>query len=136
MTMKTKQKLNEEALKKLVALVVDKKMEMLQEGTKFNAIRSLTIQAQQTALEFEAEIIKALNLKDPDDLSDVEQSVFATAMADMHAKMVEAVVQASRTVKDLSERPAEEKDKKSNKGGREATVASSGNTVHSSLPTL
>lgn len=133
----TKQKppqLNEEALKKLVSLVVDKKIEMLKEGTKFNAIRSLTIQAQQAALKFEAEIIKALNLKDPDELSDTEQSVFATAMADMHAKMVEAVVQASRTVKDLSERPAEEEEKKSSRG-KEA-VASTGNTVHSSLPTL
>lgn len=135
MTLKAKQKLNEEALKKLVALVVDKKMEMLQEGTKFNAIRSLTIQAQQAALKFEAEIIKALNLKDPDELSDSEQTVFAQAMADMHAKIVEAVVQASRTVKDLSERPAEEEEKKSTKG-KEAAVASSGNTVHSSLPTL
>lgn len=103
--------LTEEKLQKLVSLMVDRKIIMLKEGAKFQAIRSLTIQAQQAAMKFEEEIVDSLKLKDPDDLCDEEQSVYAQAMADMHAKMIEAVVHAAHVLKHLSSKPLEDKKK-------------------------
>lgn len=120
--------ITEGKLKKLVSLMVERKIQMLKEGKKFQAIRSLTIQAQQTAMKFEEEIVDALELKTPDDLCDEEQQVYAQAMADMHSKMIEAVVHAAEVVKHLSSRPEEKESKKSK-------LASS-NTVEKPLPTL
>jgi hypothetical protein len=100
--------LKEEKLKKIVSLMVDRKMEILKEGAKFQAIRSLTIQAQQTAMKFEEEMVDSLEIKSPDDLPDDEQAVYAQAMADMHAKMIEAVVHAANVLKSLSSKPKEE----------------------------
>ena len=124
--------MTEEKLQKLVSLMVERKILMLKEGKKFQAIRSLTIQAQQTAMKFEEEIVDALELKDPDELSDEEQVVYAQAMADMHSKMVEAVVHAAQVLKNLSERPKELEVKKSSK----VSSNLSGNTVEKDLPTL
>ena len=124
--------LTEEKLQKLVSLMVERKIQVLKEGKKFQAIRSLTIQAQQTAMKFEEDIVEALDLKEPDDLSDEEQVVYAQAMADMHSKMIEAVVHAAEVVKNLSERQKEAETKKSAKSS--SVVA--GNTVEKDLPTL
>ena len=121
--------ITEAKLQKLVSLMVDRKIEMLKEGKKFQAIRSLTIQAQQTAMKFEEDIVDALALKDPDELTDEEQKIYAQAMADMHSKMIEAVVHAAEVVKNLSERPQNE-DKK----GKSKLAL--GNTVEKPLPTL
>ena len=120
--------ITEAKLQKLVSLMVERKIEMLKEGKKFQAIRSLTIQAQQTAMKFEEDIVDALEIKDPDELTDDEQQIYAQAMADMHSKMIEAVVHAAEVVKNLSSRP-EEKDVKKSK-------LASGNTVEKPLPTL
>lgn len=124
--------LTEEKLQKLVSLMVERKIQVLKEGKKFQAIRSLTIQAQQTAMKFEEDIVEALDLKEPDDLSDEEQAVYAQAMADMHSKMIEAVVHAAEVVKNLSERQKEVETKKSAK----SSSVVSGNTVEKDLPTL
>lgn len=121
--------LTEAKLQRLVSLMVERKIEMLKEGKKFQAIRSLTIQAQQTAMKFEEEIIESLEIKDPDELSDEEQQIYAQAMADMHSKMIEAVVHAAEVVKSLSERQ-KEPEKKGKSG------VASGNTVTKDLPTL
>ena len=124
--------LTEEKLKRLVSLMVERKIQVLKEGKKFQAIRSLTIQAQQTAMKFEEDIVDALELKEPDELSDDEQQIYAQAMADMHSKMIEAVVHASEVVKNLSERQKEPETKKT---GKTSSVAA-GNTVEKDLPTL
>ena len=120
--------LTEDKLKRLVSLMVERKIQVLKEGKKFQAIRSLTIQAQQTAMKFEEEIVDSLEIKDPDELPDEEQKIYAQAMADMHAKMIEAVVHAAEVVKNLTGRP-EEKETKKNK-------LAFGNTVEKPLPTL
>ena len=120
--------ITENKLKKLVSLMVERKIEMLKEGKKFQAIRSLTIQPQETAMKFEEEIIDSLGIKEPDELPDEEQKIYAQAMADMHAKMIEAVVHAAEVVKMLSERLEEKEVKKSK--------LASGNTVEKPLPTL
>lgn len=124
--------MTEEKLQKLVSLMVERKILMLKEGKKFQAIRSLTIQAQQTAMKFEEAMVDALDLKEPDDLSDEEQVVYAQAMADMHSKIIEAVVHAAEVLKNLSERPEEPETKKSSK----SSSSFSGNTVEKDLPTL
>ncbi len=126
--------LTETKLQKLVSLMVERKIHMLKEGKKFQAIRSLTIQAQQTAMKFEEDFVEALELKDPDELSDEEQQIYAQAMADMHSKMIEAVVHASEVVKNLSERQKEPETKKSGKAA--STSVPAGNTVEKDLPTL
>lgn len=125
--------LTEAKLQRLVSLMVERKIQMLKEGKKFQAIRSLTIQAQQTAMKFEEEIVEALELKEPDELTDDEQQIYAQAMADMHSKIIEAVVHASEVVKNLSERQKE--PEKKGKSGSSSSVAS-GNTVTKDLPTL
>ena len=127
-------KIEREKLKKLVSLLVEKRKLMLQEGKKFQAIRSLTIQAQQAAMKFEEEILDALNVKNPDDLPDSEQQVYAQAMADMHSKIIEAVVHAAEVVKTLSEKPLEEKPAKGKSAG--STASPTANTVNRPLPTL
>ena len=124
--------MTEEKLQRLVSLMVERKILMLKEGKKFQAIRSLTIQAQQTAMKFEEAMVDALDLKEPDDLSDEEQVVYAQAMADMHSKIIEAVVHAAEVLKNLSERPEEPETKKSSK----TSSSFSGNTVEKDLPTL
>ena len=124
--------LTEAKLKRLVSLMVERKIQVLKEGKKFQAIRSLTIQAQQTAMKFEEDIVDALELKDPDELSDDEQQIYAQAMADMHSKMIEAVVHAAEVLKNLSERQKEPENKKAGK----ASSAASGSTVEKDLPTL
>jgi len=54
-------------------------------------------------------------------------------MADMHAKMIEAVVHAADVVKHLSSKP-EEVDVK--KAAKTVTSAAASNTVDKPLPTL
>lgn len=124
--------LTEAKLQRLVSLMVERKIQMLKEGKKFQAIRSLTIQAQQTAMKFEEEIVEALELKEPDELTDDEQQIYAQAMADMHSKIIEAVVHASEVVKNLSERQKEPEKK----GKASSSGVASGNTVTKDLPTL
>lgn len=123
--------MTEEKLKKLVSLMVERKILMLKEGKKFQAIRSLTIQAQQAAMKFEDSMVDALDLVDPDELPDEEQQIYSQAMADMHSKIIEAVVHAAEVVKTLKSKPQESESKKSEKNS-----ASSGNTVQKPLPTL
>lgn len=125
-------KITEEKLKKLVSLMVERKILMLKEGQKFQAIRSLTIQAQQAAMKFEDSMLDALDLEDPDEMSDEEQTIYSQAMADMHSKIIEAVVHAAEVVKNLKNKPAEPEAK--DKAPKSAVA--SGNTVQKDLPTL
>ena len=126
--------MTEDKLKKLVSLMVDRKILLLKEGKKFQAIRSLTIQAQQTAMKFEEAMIDSLELKEPDDLCDEEQTVYAQAMADMHAKIIEAVVHAAEVLKNLSSRPEEDSGKKSS--SKSTSSLATDKTVEKPLPTL
>jgi chemotaxis response regulator CheB len=123
--------MTEQKLKKLVSLMVERKVLMLKEGKKFQAIRSLTIQAQQAAMKFEDSMVDALDLVEPDELADEEQAIYSQAMADMHSKIIEAVVHAAEVLKNLKSKPEEPESKKSEKNS-----ASSGNTVEKPLPTL
>jgi chemotaxis response regulator CheB len=124
----------ENKLKRLVSLMVDRKIHLLKEGKKFQAIRSLTIQAQQTAMKFEEAMIDSLELKEPDDLCDEEQTVYAQAMEDMHAKIIEAVVHAAEVLKNLSSRPEEDSGKKSS--SKSSSSLATDKTVEKPLPTL
>jgi hypothetical protein len=108
--------LTEEKLKKLVSLMVEKKILLLKEGVKFQAIRSLTIEAQQAAMKFEENMVDALDLLDPDEMDDDHQQIYSQTMADMHSKVIEAVVHAANVLKNLPNAKKEEnlgkKDKK------------------------
>jgi hypothetical protein len=108
--------LTEEKLKKLVSLMVEKKILLLKEGVKFQAIRSLTIEAQQAAMKFEENMVDALDLLNPDEMDDDHQQIYSQTMADMHSKVIEAVVHAANVLKNLPNAKKEEnhgkKDKK------------------------
>ena len=108
--------LTEEKLKKLVSLMVEKKVLLLKEGVKFQAIRSLTIEAQQAAMKFEENMVDALDLLNPDEMDDDHQQIYSQTMADMHSKVIEAVVHAANVLKNLPNAKKEEnpgkKDKK------------------------
>ena len=108
--------LTEEKLKKLVSLMVEKKILLLKEGAKFQAIRSLTIEAQQAAMKFEENMVDALDLLNPDEMEDSHQQIYSQTMADMHSKVIEAVVHAANVLKHLPNAKKEEavskKDKK------------------------
>lgn len=131
---KKKPQISEEKLQRLVSLVVEKKILQLKEGKKFQAIRSLTIQAQQAAMKFEETMVDTLELIDPDELTDEEQRVYSQAMADMHSKVIEAVVHASEVLKNLSSKPPEPETPKKGKSQPEAQPVAP--SVSKELPTL
>jgi hypothetical protein len=124
----------QEKLKKLVSLMVERKILLLKEGKKFQAIRSLTIQAQQAAMKFEDSMVDALELVEPDEMDDDEQRIYSQAMSDMHSKVIEAVVHAANVIKHLKTKPAEQPAVKGKSSG--SSSAASGNTVDKPLPTL
>lgn len=131
---KKKPQISDEKLQRLVSLVVEKKILQLKEGKKFQAIRSLTIQAQQAAMKFEETMVDTLELVDPDELTDEEQRVYSQAMADMHSKVIEAVVHASEVLKNLSSKPQEPETPKKGKAQPEAQPVAP--SVSKDLPTL
>lgn len=135
MSKNKKVNISEEKLQRLVSLVVEKKLLQLREGKKFQAVRSLAIQAQQAAMKFEETMVNTLELVDPDDLTEEEQRVYAQAMADMHSKIIEAVVEASEVLKNLSSKPDEEDSPKKDKG-KAAQQPAVAPQVSKDLPTL
>lgn len=135
MSKNKKVNISEEKLQRLVSLVVEKKLLQLKEGKKFQAVRSLAIQAQQAAMKFEETMVNTLELVDPDDLTEEEQRVYAQAMADMHSKIIEAVVEASEVLKNLSSKPDEEEAPKKDKG-KTAQQPAVAPQVSKDLPTL
>lgn len=112
MMKKSTNQLTQEKLQRLVSLMVERKLVLL-EDKKFNAIRSLTIEAQQAAMKFEQSMVDGLELLDPDEMSDHEQQVFAQAMSDFHKEFVSSVVRACETLKTLSGKPVEPSVKQS-----------------------
>lgn len=120
-------------LKRLVSLMVERKILLLKEGKKFQAIRSLTIQAQQAAMKFEDSMVDALELAEPDEMDDDEQRIYSQAMSDMHSKVIEAVVHAADVIKHLKSRPTEQPTTKTKTS---SSSAAAGNTVEKPLPTL
>ena len=125
--------MTEQKLKKLVSLLVEHKIQMLKEGHKMQAIRSLSIQAQQAALKFEETMLDALEVNNPDELSPDEQRIYSQAMNDMHSKIIEAVTEAAGVIQHLQTRPKEEDKAKKAKAAPKAETSA---TVHKDLPTL
>lgn len=124
--------LTEKALEDLVSKIVAKR---LNEDASFNAIRQLTVDAQHAALKFENDIVKALNLVDPNSMGDVEQDVYAHVMADLHQTFANAVANAARAVARLPKNPTQDKGADSGAGKRPAASSHSA-AVKKDLPTL
>lgn len=106
--------LTESALEELVYKIVARRLD---EDASFNAIRALTVDAQHAALKFENDIVKALNLIDPNSMGEVEQDVYAHVMADLHQTFANAVANAARAVARLPKNPTQDKAD-SNAGAR------------------
>ena len=60
-------------------------------------------------------VLSALNVIDPDDMNDEYQQVYSQAMADMHAKIIEALVHAANILKDLPSKPEKSEEVRKNK---------------------
>jgi hypothetical protein len=127
--------LTEEKLQRLVSLMVEKKIILLKEGKKFQAIRSLTIEAQTAAKRFEDSMVKTLGLVDPDEMPDEAQQIYAQAMSDLHSKFIEAVVHAANVLKHLPEDQSLKADDTPKKPASKPAAGAS-STVHRDLPTL
>jgi len=127
--------LTEEKLQRLVSLMVEKKIILLKEGKKFQAIRSLTIEAQTAAKRFEDSMVKTLGLVDPDEMPDEAQQIYAQAMSDLHSKFIEAVVHAANVLKHLPEDQSLKADDAPKKPASKPVTGTS-STVHRDLPTL
>lgn len=122
--------LTETKLEELITKIVAKR---LNEDANFNAIRTLTIKAQETALKFEDEIVKMLNVVDPNQMSDVQQDLYATVMADLHQTFATSVANAAKAVSRLPKNPEEQKPaKKTPALGSQQPAAA----VKKDLPTL
>lgn len=119
--------LTEAKLEELVTKIVAKR---LNEEASFNAIRQLTVDAQHAALKFENDIVKALNLVDPNTMDDVAQDVYATVMADLHQTFANAVANAARQVSRLPKNPTQDKPADAKRASQPATA------VKKDLPTL
>ena len=104
---KVNKMLTDKKLKKLVSLMVENKIQLLKEGKKLQAIRSLTIEAQQAAMKFEENMLDSLDTMNPDEMEDEYQQIYSQAMADFHSKFIEAVVHAANILKDLPTKPKE-----------------------------
>jgi len=122
--------LTEAKLEELVTKIVVKR---LNEEASFNAIRQLTVDAQHSALKFENDIVKALNLVDPNTMGDVEQDVYATVMADLHQTFANAVANAARQVARLPKNPTQDKPADAKRGAGASQPATA---VKKDLPTL
>lgn len=120
--------ISEAKLEELITKIVAKR---LNEDSSFNAIRTLTVDAQHAALKFENDIVKALNLVDPNTMGEVEQDVYAHVMADLHQTFANAVANAARAVSRLPKNPTQ--DKPQDKSSKAAPAA---NAVKKDLPTL
>jgi hypothetical protein len=123
--------ITQEKIKRLVSLLVERKIQMLKESHKMQAIRSLSIQAQQAALKFEESMLDALEIIDPDQLSPDEQRIYSQTMNDMHSKIIEAVTEAAGVIQHLQGKAKDNEVKKP-----KAKQAETSNTVQKDLPTL
>lgn len=120
--------ISEAKLEELITKIVAKR---LNEDSSFNAIRTLTVDAQHAALKFENDIVKALNLVDPNTMGEVEQDVYAHVMADLHQTFANAVANAARAVSRLPKNPTQDKPQDKSKAGSSPVTA-----VKKDLPTL
>jgi hypothetical protein len=122
--------LSEAKLEELITKIVAKR---LNEDANFNAIRTLTIKAQETALKFEDELVKMLNVIDPNQMNDVQQDVYAHVMADLHQAFATSVANAAKAVSRLPKNPVEEKPSKKTSAPGSSQPATA---VKKDLPTL
>ena len=92
-------KITEKEIKELVREAVKQKLKnikaaSLQESSDFTAKRQIIHSAGQTAMGFEAEILKLMNIQSPDELPVHLQQKYLEIAEDMKRKMISAVEEA------------------------------------------
>lgn len=73
-------------------------------NANFDAVRSLGLKARQTALAFESDMRKELDLEDPNKMDKNSQELYAKAMDQFHTAMVASVTDAVEAIKTLPKR--------------------------------
>lgn len=117
-----KMKLAEQKLRAVIAKLVERKIQQLKESGElsnvlatldkkpepvvqgdptFDVVRSLGIQIQQSALAFEKEIQKELDLVKPAEMDKASQDRYNEAAKQFHKNLVSAVTHMVKTIKDL-----------------------------------
>jgi hypothetical protein len=71
------------------------------------AERRLRIRARENALDFEQEIVKQLDLMDPNQLSPEQQQAYVDAMEEMSVKLEKAVMDAVASLKGMPKAASE-----------------------------
>lgn len=83
----------ESMLKELISETVTK---VIAENSSYTAMRKLAIQAQETSLDFEKNIVTLLGILDPDLMQGEARQVYHKAVEGMKEKMVNAVLTAAQ----------------------------------------
>lgn len=124
--------LSEQELRTVVRRFIDKKVQKLQEGSvdqimasmpsvtkptsagnsTFAAERSLGVKAKEAALAFESDMVKELDLVNPNDMDLNSQKIYKEVMDAFHDKFVAAVVDAVNGIKILPKNEHEEQGQK------------------------
>ena len=87
--------LQENTLKELVTETVTR---IISENSSYTAMRKLAIQAQETSLDFEKNIVTLLGIVEPDMLDGTASKLYHQAAEGMKQKMVDAVLSAAQQI--------------------------------------
>lgn len=87
-------------LREALQLEVHKAL-FLREFAQYTATRSLMIKAQQAALDFEKDIVKELDLVNPDTMDEISQQVYHQATEKMAKLVTNAVVDCVKSLEGL-----------------------------------
>lgn len=87
--------LQESTLKELVTETVSR---IISENSSYTAMRKLAIQAQETSLDFEKNIVTLLGIVEPDMLDGTARKVYHQAAEGMKQRMVDAVLSAAQQI--------------------------------------
>jgi len=87
--------LQESIVREIVSEIVTK---VISENSSYTAMRKLAIQAQETSLDFEKNIVTLLGVLDPDLMETEARQVYHKAAEGMKEKMVNAVLTAAQLI--------------------------------------
>jgi hypothetical protein len=84
-------KISEKELRKMIKEAVKKKMAVLKEDRDFTALRNIEKAAANASMTFEQDLVKLLNLVEPDNLPDNVQTMYRQVVNEMEENVIQAV---------------------------------------------
>ncbi len=93
-------KITDAEIRKIVKEAVKRTM-LIKEAENLTALRRLIIKAEQTALDFEKNIVNELDLISPDSMDEKTQRVYLHIVASLKRSLVSAVIDAAKELNKL-----------------------------------